>query len=120
MKARRSLLLVVFVAAFGLLAAPALARPKRCGRILVIQIELKAKVDVHRGPVSCEAAKRLIYDAFSDEGTPALGLPAADQSVVWRVDGWRCEIGLGASETFCGRGRRQVDGSTRTDDGWDF
>ena len=97
---------------------PATADAKICGRVLVAPGH-RAKVHVVRGPLSCSDAHREIALAFQAEATRHWD-GTGTTGVFWRVNGWRCSIGLGGSETFCHRGTKQVDGSFRTDDGWYF
>lgn len=66
---RARLVLVVACVAVGVMAAPAAASTKRCGRVYVPSRGLRAKVRVDVGPDSCGAAKRLVAAAFKAEDT---------------------------------------------------
>jgi hypothetical protein len=102
------------------LALPANASAHRCGRLPVPARGLDAKVRIVHGPISCHSARKLIVTAYHAESTRhSAGFQNPD-GVFWRVDGWRCYIGLAGSQTFCHRGIKRVDGSLRTDDGWTF
>lgn len=116
----RPLITSLCIAVTALAAAPASALAQRCGRVYVPSREAKAKVRVVNGPDSCAAAKRLIAAAFKAEATRHWNGTDMYGSVIWRVSGRSCGIGLAGSETLCARGRRRVDGSFRTDDAWDF
>jgi hypothetical protein len=111
-----AVLLVVIVA---LAATAASASAKACGRVYVADSGLKAKARVVRGGGSCSGAKHLIRDAYTREDEGHWNRMGA-YGVFWRVDGWRCSIGLGATETFCRRSGREIDGSFRHGDGWSF
>jgi hypothetical protein len=117
---RARLVLVVACVAVGVMAAPAAASTKRCGRVYVPSRGLRAKVRVDVGPDSCGAAKRLVAAAFKAEDTRSANSYNQTWGQIWRVSGWACSTGLAGSQAFCRRGRQQVDGSFRTDDGWLF
>jgi hypothetical protein len=130
MRTRTPKLLAVLAVTLGFcLALPAAASAsKRCGRVSLPTRETKAKVRVVRGRVPCyglHGARRLIRDAYTAidsrhwDGRFHAGSLAG--SIYWRVHRrWRCSIGLGASEVFCFRRGKQVDGSVRHDDDWYF
>lgn len=99
---------------------PAAEAAQRCGRILVPARHVDAKVRVLRGPVSCATAHRLLKNAFDIETTHHWNGDDPTFGIFWKVQGWRCFIGLAGSQTFCRRGPMEVDGSLRTDDGWNF
>jgi hypothetical protein len=117
--------IAVGVIAVVLSALPALASAQgghrtRCGKVAVPVRHLDAKVLVLKGPGACPIARTVIKAAFTAEAQrhhdfldPVLGIG-------WRVDGWRCTTGLAGSQTFCKRGGDRIDGSFRTDDGWNF
>src|SRR5207302_6679900 len=92
---------------------------KRCGRTWIDTRQVKAKVLVVKGSALCHNARKLIKTAFTAEDTRAWD-GYGSWGVYWIVKRYHCSIGLGASETFCRRHGRQIDGSTRTDDGWRF
>jgi hypothetical protein len=81
---------------------------------------LKAKVRLVHGPLTCHRARRQIAAAFTAEVVRHNDGFNPTNGVFWRVDGWRCFIGLADTQTFCVRRGREVDGSFRTDDGWTF
>jgi hypothetical protein len=101
------------------LALPGTAGAKRCGHVAVGS-GLKAKVRVVYGDVRCGKARVVIKSAYHAEASRSADGSDSTYGYYWRVRGFRCYTGLAGSETFCHRGRKQVDGSTRTDDGWYF
>jgi hypothetical protein len=115
-------LVIISVVAVAVLLAPGSASAKRCGRVYIPAVKLRAKVRVVVGPDSCGAAKRLIGTAFEAEDKRSPGSFDRDWAQIWQVSvsGWNCSAGLAGSQTYCRRGRRRVDGSFRTDDGWSF
>ena len=120
MQAAARLILLVCAAMIPVAAFPASGSAKICGRVYVSSAGRRAKVRVVRGPLGCGPAHREIAAAFN---ALAYRNPNGYNNVYgyfWRVRGWRCYSGLGHSETFCHRGRKQVDGSFRSDDGWIF
>lgn len=116
---RRTGLVLAVLAGAGW-ALPASADAKVCGRVQLSTRHAKAKVRVVRGQVGCGPAHTLIADAFTAidrhkaDGTDQLS------GRFWLVDGWKCFTGLAASQLFCEQARKEVDGSTRGDDGWFF
>jgi hypothetical protein len=116
---RSPLALVVF-AGLALVPSPAFAST-RCGRIAVHGYRGTAKVRIVSGPASCSGARGLIGDAFGAFLTrPYQGVDNT-YGDYWYVRGyWRCSHGLGGSQAFCFSGRRRIDGSFRSDDGWSF
>jgi hypothetical protein len=66
------------------------------------------------------AARRQIAAAYRAEDTRHWSGFQNPYGVFWRVEGWRCFIGLAGSQTFCQSGAREVDGSLRREDGWTF
>jgi hypothetical protein len=95
-------------------AVPAQAASQRCGRI-AIGNGIKAKVRVVQGAVRCGKARLVIKSAYHAEATRHWD-GDGNYGVYWRVRGFSCSTGLGGSETFCRRGSKRVDGSTRSDD----
>jgi hypothetical protein len=106
---------IVIVAALGL-ASPASAVARHCGRVYVPT----RGVRVVHGPVSCRRARSLIKATYHAEDSRHWGGHGSELGIYWRVQRWRCYTGLGWSESFCFRGGREVDGSTRRNDGWHF
>jgi len=104
----------------ALLAVPATAQARDCGRVKVSSHTRNAKVRVVRGELSCGQARRLIAAAYGAEAARRWDGMNERVGVFWHVMGWRCSTGLAWSESFCERGKQQVDGSVRTDDGWSF
>jgi ATP dependent DNA ligase domain len=127
---RATMLLGVIAVTLGAcLALPTGASAsKRCGRVFVPSRETKAKVRVVRGRVACygaHGARRLVRDAYTAidsrhwDGRFHSGFLAG--AIYWRIHRrWRCSIGLGASQVFCVRPGKEVDGSVRHDDDWYF
>jgi hypothetical protein len=94
-------------------------RRKRCGTTPVPTRGVNAKTLIAVGRLPCTSARDLISAAYSAEDTrPADG--DGNRGIFWSVNYWRCSIGLGGSQTFCFQNGKEVDGSTRTDDGWFF
>jgi hypothetical protein len=129
LKRATKLAVVIAVTLAVCLAVPAGASAsKRCGRVFLPSREIKAKVRVVRGRVACygpHGARRLIRDAYTAidsrhwDGRFRSG--SLTGLIYWRVHRrWRCGIGLGATEVFCFRRGKQVDGSVRRDDDWYF
>ena len=105
-----------------LLVGPAAASAStRCGRVWIKSRGAKAKVLVGTGTsVSCHHARKLIKRAYHAEDTRPWDGYDEYNGGYWIVKGWRCSTGLGGSQTYCKRDGDRVDGSTRTDDGWNF
>jgi hypothetical protein len=117
---RMSIVFAVVAAAVVITAAPAVASSRRCARVGVPARQFTAKVLVRAGPESCVAARALIKVAFTAESTRKWDGRLPNDGVFWQVSGFKCEIGLAGSQTFCTRARERVDGSLRSDDGWTF
>ena len=117
-RGRRRILIASATGFIGV-ALPSAALAQRCGRVSVPG-RGSAKVRVVRGPLYCRAARRQIAAAYRAEDTRHWSGYQNPYGVFWRVDEWRCFIGLAGSQTFCHRGAKEVDGSLRSDDGWTF
>jgi hypothetical protein len=116
----RSIAITCVLLALGLTVGTGSALgAKRCGRARLVDGG-SAKVMVLRGHVTCAGAGRLIRAVFWASATRDWDGKDSNGSIYWRVRGWRCTPGLGSSQFFCSRGHKEVDGSTRTDDGWSF
>ena len=106
--------------AFFALSFPASAAAQRCGRVNIPTRHTTAKVRVVHGAATCSSARKLIKAAYHAVDTRQADGYGNTYGYFWRVSGWRCYFGLGRSEALCQRRGNQVDGSTRTDDGWGF
>jgi hypothetical protein len=93
---------------------------QRCGRISVPARKAVAKVLVVHGPDDCSTATRLIKNAFTAEVTRHFDFRNPTFGIGWTIHGWRCTTGLADTQTFCKQGDHRIDGSLRTDDGWNF
>ncbi len=102
------------------LAPPQADASKRCGHVFIASRSVSAKVRVVRGRAGCSAARGLIRAAYRAQDTRRQDGTDPTYGIYWRVRHWRCSHGLGGSQVFCFRGGREVDGSTRRDDGWSF
>ncbi len=110
-----------FVLVCALAACPSSALAStHCGRVYVPAYHHTAKVQIRSGFATCSGARGLIRDAFT---ASAYRRPSGFDRYTgryWSVRGWHCSSGLGASQAFCSQGRRHIDGSFRSDDGWYF
>jgi hypothetical protein len=114
-------LLLGLIVGLGFALVPTSASASaRCGRVAVAGYRGTAKVRIVSGGASCSKAKALIRSAFRAFITrPRQGFDPY-YGEYWYLGPWRCSHGLGGSQAFCISGHRRIDGSFRSDDGWNF
>ncbi len=110
---------LAFMAPAGAMAGNASAST-RCGRTYTSSRRVMAKVLIRSGGGTCDGAKALIRRAYKAEDTRHWDGFDRYRGIFYWVLGWKCSTGLASSEVFCSKGNRQIDGSTRSDDGWGF
>lgn len=96
------------------------APSSRCGRVWVEADSVYAKARVVVGSASCHGARVVVRDAFTAFARRRHDSYSDTWGLTWNVHGWACSHGEAGSQAICFRQSSEIDGSVRSDDGWNF